>query len=589
VARQTDWRRGIAGCVLSLSLLGCGGGDDGSSPPPPPPDLSGVWAGSWQGTDPSPGGFGSVSGSWEVQITQTSSSGSGPAVLLGDIDCMDGQMQTTAVTQTAVEGSLVRPGCAQISWKLAALNLDSGSAAGSWSNSGTGGGGTLTGARIARLGGPRIRFVHPPGGKPGTIVTLSGELFSGAIAAGAPAVRFNATAQPAFQVVDDGKVITTVPAGATTGAVRITAPAGSALSPLLFDTDVASPAAVAGATATGLASVTPAAVAVSPDGRKFYVADRGNNTLSVVRASTLIRIVSQSVAGGNPRSVAASPDGKRIYVAVTGVGVQIRDAAVAFLLDTIALPSLNDGGRDNPQGIAVSPDGRLLLVSDGSDGGSLRVVRIADKSILLDLVMEAGVAPLGVAFSADGARAYVAVASLSGGIGTLRVFDASTGGLIDSEPVGILPTAVAVSPDGNRVFVTNQADNSVSVYDTALAAVATTLPAGIAPTGIAYSPDGLRVYVVNRGSNNVQIFNAASGALIGSPVTLGQAPIAIAIKPQGTAAYVANSLAPSVQELGGVRTLTVGLDGNGIGSVQSTPPGSTAAPRVRRSFQCHQS
>jgi YVTN family beta-propeller protein len=482
---------------------------------------------------------------------------------------MDGTMQTTVVASTKVEGTLLRPPCpAVISWALTALNIDSGSATGAWSNSATLGSGTLTGVRIARLGGPRIRFVHPPGGRPGAIVTVSGDLLS------APtALRFDTASQPIFQSVDPGKIITTVPVAATTGAIKVTTPMGSALSPLLFDTGVISPPGVAGLTATNLVSVTPAAIAISPDGRKVYVADRGNNTVSVVRASTLGNLVSRAVAGGSPRSVAASPDGKRIYVAVTGVGVQVREAATALLIDAIALPSLNDGGRDNPQGIAISPDGRLLLVSDGSDGGSLRVVQVADKSILLNLVMEAGVAPLGVAFSPDGVRAYVAVANLAGSAGTLRVFNATTGALIDSEAVGVLPIAIAVSPDGARLFITNQTDNSVSVYDTGSAAVTATLPTDLAPTGIAYGPDGLRVYVANRGSDSVTAFNATTGALIGAPVILGPAPIAIAIKPQGTSAYVANSLGPTVQEMGGMRTLTVGLDGNGIGHVTSTPAG----------------
>jgi hypothetical protein len=127
-----------AGVILA-ALAGCGGGSGGA--PPPPPDLSGVWAGAWQGNDPSPGGLGLVSGTWETEITQGATSASGPVELLGDVDCMDGQMQTNPDAQTAVTGSVARAPCAAVNWMLTALDVGAGSASGSWTNSGTGGGG----------------------------------------------------------------------------------------------------------------------------------------------------------------------------------------------------------------------------------------------------------------------------------------------------------------------------------------------------------------------------------------------------------------------------------------------------------------
>jgi hypothetical protein len=118
---------------------------------------------------------------------------------------MDGQMQTDPNAQTAVTGSLARAPCATVNWMLTALDVGAGSASGSWTNSGTGGGGTLSGVRIARLGGPRIRFVHPSGGKPNAIVTVSGMRLSGLSTV--DGLVFNLTPQPTTISADATRIV----------------------------------------------------------------------------------------------------------------------------------------------------------------------------------------------------------------------------------------------------------------------------------------------------------------------------------------------------------------------------------------------
>ena len=555
--------------AFACVAIGAGCGGDGQEQPPP--DLSGVWAGAWQGTDPSAGGLGLVSGTWEVEITQGASSASGPAELLGDVDCMDGQMQTNADAQSAVTGMVARAPCAMVNWTLTALNLAEGSASGSWDNSGTGGGGTLSGTRIARPDGPRIKFVHPPGAKPGAIVTVSGSRLTAPVAGNG--LVFNFSPQPTLQFADATRIVARVPSVVSSGPVKVTTAVDVALSPRPFNTDVISPPVVpGGSSAPGIA---PAALATSPDGRKFYVADRGNSTVRVVRTSTLLNLTTASVVG-IPRSVAASPDGKRIYVASAGVGVLVMDAANAFGLDTIALASINDGGRDNPQGLAVSPDGTLLLVSEGADGGSVRLFRIADKLELRRFSFATGTAPLGVAFSPDGERVYIAAANLAAATaGTLEVFGVADGLPVDSAAVGVLPTALAVTPDGNLVHITNKDSGTVSIYNTQTLAVESTVTVGAGPTGIAISPDGARVYVANSLSNSVSVYDALTGLeAAGSPLGVGSQPIAVAINPLGTTAYISNVMtSPLVVEIGGMRTLTIARGGSGIGTVRSNIPG----------------
>jgi hypothetical protein len=78
---------------------------------------------------------------------------------------------------------------------------------------------------VGGLAVPTLTALSPTSGGVGTAVTLSGTGLSGATA-----VRFNGTVQPAFTVVSDSEVTTTVPAGATSGPVQVVTPGGTATS-----------------------------------------------------------------------------------------------------------------------------------------------------------------------------------------------------------------------------------------------------------------------------------------------------------------------------------------------------------------------
>jgi YVTN family beta-propeller protein len=65
-------------------------------------------------------------------------------------------------------------------------------------------------------------------------------------------------------------------------------------------------------------------------------------------------------------------------------------------------------------------------------------------------------------------------------------------------PVGARPCRVGVSPDGDRVFVVNSRDDSVSVIDTATSAVSRTIAVGRKPFDLALSTDGGRAFVRHR-------------------------------------------------------------------------------------------
>jgi len=72
---------------------------------------------------------------------------------------------------------------------------------------------------------PTITGLNPSSGNPGTVVTITGTNLSEA-----SSVRFNVTTASEFTVNSPSQIVATVPAGATTGRVSVTTPAGSATS-----------------------------------------------------------------------------------------------------------------------------------------------------------------------------------------------------------------------------------------------------------------------------------------------------------------------------------------------------------------------
>ena len=91
---------------------------------------------------------------------------------------------------------------------------------------------------------------------------------------------------------------------------------------------------------------------------------------------------------------------------------------------------------------------------------------------------------------------------------------------------------MAVSPTGTAagdVYVTNQPDNTVSVLDPAGAVIGTPINVGDSPTGVAVSPTGTAagdVYVTNWGDGTVSVINPA-GTVINT-ITVGSGPYGVA-------------------------------------------------------------
>jgi DNA-binding beta-propeller fold protein YncE len=230
--------------------------------------------------------------------------------------------------------------------------------------------------------------------------------------------------------------------------------------------------------------------------------------------------------------LAFAPDGRSLYASGGNQDVVYRytwSDGRAALADSIVLapkaPRTN--GTRYPAGLAFSPNGRTLYVAENL-GDGIAVVDLASGRVTQRLGTERY--PYSVAVARDG-TVYV---SAWGG-STVSVFTpGSDGSLTDAGKVRVSrhPSALALSPDGTRLFVASASTDRIDVIDTQARSVVAWLsdaPAsptreGSTPDALALSPDGTRLYVAEADNNAVAVFRF-TGRVRPGAVPVGRIPV----------------------------------------------------------------
>ena len=223
----------------------------------------------------------------------------------------------------------------------------------------------------------------------------------------------------------------------------------------------------------------PAHVVVDREGRRAFVTNSGDDTVSIVDLArkTVLRSVS---TGRYPHGLRINPNGGEAYVA------NVEDGTVS-VLDTLALVEVARipvGAA--PVQVGFTPDGERLYVSL-RDENRVAVIDTRTREVLARI--EVGRNPIQVHATPDGRYVYVAnQGTETDPDDTVSVIEVASGQVVDTIRTGTGAHGVAVSNDGSRVFVTNIADSTVSVIDTASRKVAATIPVGKGPNGVTFQP-----------------------------------------------------------------------------------------------------
>jgi YVTN family beta-propeller protein len=260
----------------------------------------------------------------------------------------------------------------------------------------------------------------------------------------------------------------------------------------------------------------PRGMQLSPDGQRLYVAlsgspiggphvdesrlpppDKQADGIGVVDVAGL-RLLRVLRGVSDPEQLALSPDGRKLYVASEDTGT----AVVLDEADGRVLATLTVGHE--PEGIAISPDGRWVYVASEAED-EISVIDTQDDSIAATIRTCAR--PRAIVFSTRVAEAYASCEN-GAAVAVLDPRRHAELARIALPGEGARPMGLALAPDGGRLYVSTGRGGTIAAIDTRARRVAGSVEVGPRPWGITLSADGRWLYSANGPSNDVSVVDA---------------------------------------------------------------------------------
>jgi YVTN family beta-propeller protein len=194
-------------------------------------------------------------------------------------------------------------------------------------------------------------------------------------------------------------------------------------------------------------------VTLTNDNRQAWVANIGDNTISIVDTTTF-RILGTIAVGKGPTGLTFSRDGRFAYVSNQGdKTVEVIDTASHRVLKAIPVGT-------NPHFLVLGPDGRIWGTNTG--GTDIYIIDPAAQDKIASI--NVGPGPQQIAFGykgLQGPNAYVTVA----GLNRVVVVSADPRNLriLEQIDVGQRPNGISGNREGTRLFVVHEVSNDLKV------------------------------------------------------------------------------------------------------------------------------
>ncbi len=296
-------------------------------------------------------------------------------------------------------------------------------------------------------------------------------------------------------------------------------------------------AACAGLISQAISSPTTSAPAPAPNGSLLLVANKSDQTLSLIDPVTGRQIAAISEDGITGHEVIASPDGTRAFVPIygnSGVGRLGTDGSMIRVIDLARkeiVGTVDFGKGLRPHCAVFGPKNGLLYVTTEL----AETVTVIDPATLKIV----GTIPTGqpqshmLAITHDGRRGYTANVST----GTVSVLDLEAEKLITVIPVSSHTQRISLSVDDRRAFTADQSQPRLAVIDTTTNKVSGWVALPGNGYGTAATPDGRWLVVALNTLNKVAVVDLGTLEVVRT-IDVPRAPQEVLIRPDGKFAYV---------------------------------------------------
>ncbi len=257
--------------------------------------------------------------------------------------------------------------------------------------------------------------------------------------------------------------------------------------------------------------VNPHMAVMTPDGRKVVTGGTRSNKVYIIDVATLtlLKVIPADIG---PEHLAISPDSRFYYQGNP-------DGDSVSIIDLVSLKRIkNLRGFAQPLNITFLPDGSKAYV--GNYGGHwvgvidvkrhelLKKIKVGDMPTVSQLDPKKYLSEIkGVSnatITRDGRYLYCA----DGDLGVVGVIDTREDKLIKVIRVGADPWRAYPSPDGKKMVVVNNGDETVSIIDIKKNKVIATLEAGPDMVGVNFSHG--KAFVISSSSSFVYIYDLGS-------------------------------------------------------------------------------
>ncbi|PEN06066.1 hypothetical protein CRI93_11345 [Longimonas halophila] len=255
----------------------------------------------------------------------------------------------------------------------------------------------------------------------------------------------------------------------------------------------------------------PHEVAVHPFEPVAYVANyEGEGSISIIDLETHTereRVMLEP--GSRPHGIQVDAAGTAVYVTAEGL-----QAVLELDPQTGAVKRTLSTGQEGTHMLALG--GAHIYTANIGSGTATALNREAGN---VDAHIATGEGAEGIALTPDGREVWVSNRAED----TVSIIDSETLAVVDSFTVEGFPLRIYMTPNGDTALLACAQANEVALVDVATREVMARLPTGDTPVGIQITPDGTEAFVGNMNGGSVTVIDLEEQTVVDT-LPLGTGP-----------------------------------------------------------------